>query len=408
MGTTSKLAARNLLRSPRRTLMTAISLVAGVGIFILGDGFVSGMTENVIVAAIDGTVGHVQLRPKGYPTQPGQHPIDRLVTLTPEAKALLDREAVAWTGRTVFAPLAAHGPDSVRVMAVGYEPERDVSVFPRDLWKVEGALPAPGRDEVAVAPRVARLLQLKVGDPFVLQVRTHQGAINALQVTVAGILRTGNAELDALAVLMPARLAHRLIASELPSHISVRLRHRDDAEGFAEKLRAVAGPDVEVVTWVGETANLVHIQQVRRKALNGVMFILMALAAFGVANTILMAAHERIREIGTLRSMGMTERGVLRLFVTEGALIGLAGSALGALWGGWLVSYWSRHPIDFSEIFEKAAKGTLNASALIYTHFDGRVVLASIAVGVVVAVVASLYPARVAARMVPAEAVRAP
>lgn len=403
----TRLALRNLTRAPRRTVMTAVSLIAGVSIFILGDGFVRGMTENVIVAATDGTVGHVQIRPKDYPTDDGQHPVDELVALPPDAKALLDREAAAWTGRTIFSPDASHGPDSLRVMAIGIDPDRDPKVFPRDLWKLDGKLPVRGAPEVTVSPRLHRLLHLNIGDRLVLKVRTHRGAINALEVKVTGILRTGNAALDAFGVFMPDTLAHSLIASELPSHVAVRLRHREDAEAFAAKLRQVTGPGVEVVTWVGETAELIRIQEIRRKALDGVMFILMALAAFGVANTILMAAHERIREIGTLRSMGMTERGVLGLFVTEGALIGLFGSVIGALLGGAAVAHWARHPIDLSDMFEKVAKGSVSASALLYTQFDGRVLSASVAVGVLVAVIASLYPARVAARMVPADAVRA-
>ncbi|MBI3183211.1 MAG: hypothetical protein HYZ28_13825 [Myxococcales bacterium] len=69
----AKLAAKNLLRQKRRTILTGIAVVAGVGIYILGEGFISGINENIIVSAIDSTVGHVLARPKGYPTQMLQH-----------------------------------------------------------------------------------------------------------------------------------------------------------------------------------------------------------------------------------------------------------------------------------------------------------------------------------------------
>lgn len=404
---TFKLALRNLVRMPRRSVLTGLAVVAGVGVFILGDGFVSGLSENIIVAAIDGTVGHVQVRPKDYPTQPGQHPVDELVQLTPEARQLLDREAVAWTERLIFSPLAASGSDSLRVTAIGFDPERDVNVFPRELWKVQGALPKPDQPEVAVSPRVARLLKLEPGARLVLQVRTHQGAINALEVTVSGLMLTGNAAIDTLGILVPQRLARTLVSTDLPSHVAVKLRRRADSEPFAAKLRTVLGPAAEAVTWQQETAELLQLQEVRRRALDMVMFILMALAAFGIANTVLMAAHERIREIGTLRSMGMTEAGVLGLFLAEGSLIGLIGSLLGVLWGGALVTHWSRHPIDLGEALEKGSQGGISLSALLYARVDFGVMAASAAVGIAVAMVASLYPARVAARMVPAEAVRA-
>jgi ABC-type lipoprotein release transport system permease subunit len=132
----------------------------------------------------------------------------------------------------------------------------------------------------------------------------------------------------------------------------------------------------------------------------------MALAAFSIANTILMAARERVREVGTLRSMGMTEGGVLSLFLLEGSLIGLFGGLLGALWGGGLIAYWSMNPINFSREMEKMGH-SLSFSALVYTRFSFGALAVAAVLGLVISVLASIYPARVASRMVPADAVRA-
>lgn len=401
-----RLALRNLLRSPRRSLVTMSAVIAGVGVFIVGDGFVSGLTENILVSAIDDTVGHVMARPAGYPLQAGRHPVDKLLELGPEVRALLEREAVAFTERTYFAPLAAAGADSLRAIAIGYDPARDPRVFPRKHWQVRGQLPRANGAQVAVSARVARLLNLSLGSPLVLQVRTHRGAMNALQFEVSAIVTTHNAALDLFGIFVPAQAAHTLIASDRPSHISVRLRDRDGAPALAEKLAAALGPQADVVTFRDETAELISLQEVRRRALDLIMFILMALAALGITNTILMAAYERMREIGTLRTLGMTELGVLRLFVVEGALLGVLGSLLGAAWGGALTAYWAQSPIDFSNTFERAGNN-ISASALVYTRFSPQVIVATMALGVLVAMVASLYPARVAARMPPAEAVRA-
>lgn len=186
----------------------------------------------------------------------------------------------------------------------------------------------------------------------------------------------------------------------------MKLRARDAADGFASRLAASLGPQAKVATWREETADLIRIQNVRRRALDIIMGILMALAAFGIVNTVLMAAYERVREIGTLRALGMTERGVLRLFVLEGLLIGVVGSTLGAAWGSAITLYWSIHPIDFSKSIEQTG-GSYSASALVYTRLSGEVVLWTIALGVLVAALASIYPARVASRMAPADAVRA-
>lgn len=401
----ARLALKNAWRSPRRTALTTTAIVAGVWLSILGKGFVAGTNESIIVAATDDTVGHVMARPADYPTQGLQHPVDRLLEVNDEVRRLLDQEAVAWTGRTYFAPIAAHGRDSLRVVGIAFDEARDEQVFPRTHWRVEGALPV-AENEVAVSPRVARLLRVSPGDPLVLQARTHRGAMNALTVQVSAIVRTGNPALDNLGLFAPQALSRQLLVAESPTHLSVKLRNRASSEAFAAKLSAGLGGGAEVVTWQSETAELLALQEIRVQSINMVVFILLALAGLGIANTILMAAHERVREVGTLRSMGMTEGGVIRLFLLEGALIGVVGGVIGALLGGGLVAHWAKNPIDLSEMIEQQG-GSYSMSSLIYTQFDLTTTLAAVAMGIVVAVVASFYPARVASRMVPAEAVRA-
>jgi putative ABC transport system permease protein len=403
---TARLALRNLSRNRRRTLLTGIVIVAGVAFSIAGNGFQAGMDESIILAATDGTVGHVMARPRDYPTQGQQRPVDALLQLGPQTRTLLDAEAVAWTTRTWFAPTAAHGRDSLRVSAIGFDPVRDEQVFPRTHWKVEGSLPGTARPEVGVSPRVARLIGVGPGDTLVLQVRTHRGAINALEVTVSGIVSTGIPAQDMLGMWVPAPLAEALIAAEAPTHLSVKLDRRDTSEAFAARLQTSLGEGAEVVTWQDETAELLQMEQVKRNSLNLVVFVLLGLAAFGIANTILMAAHERVREIGTLRSLGMTEGGVVKLFLLEGSLTGLLGGVVGALLGGGLMAHWARHPFDFSQTYEQQ-QAALAVSALVYTRFELAHTLAAVAMGTIVAVIASLYPARVASRMSPAEAVRA-
>jgi putative ABC transport system permease protein len=401
-----RLALRNLLRAPRRTLLTMSAVIAGVGVFILGEGFVSGLTENVIVAATDDTVGHVMARPAGYPLQLGRHPVDALLEIPPAARALLEREARAWTERTYFAPIAASGADSLRAVGIGYDPQRDAGVFSHKHWQVTGRLPDPAAREVTVSARVARLLSLSVGSSLVLQVRTHRGAMNALEVKVSGILATHNAGLDLFGIFAPRKLTRELLATDLPSHLHVRLASRAGAAAFAAKLRPLLGTQASVVTYVDETADLVAVQDIRRRALDIILVILMALAAFGIANTILMAAYERVREIGTLRTLGMTETGVLRLFVLEGALVGVVGSLLGAAWGVALTLHWAEHPIDFSKTMEQTGSN-VSASVLLYTRPSLSIAVLSVVLGIAVALLASIFPARVASRMSPAEAVRA-
>jgi putative ABC transport system permease protein len=154
-----------------------------------------------------------------------------------------------------------------------------------------------------------------------------------------------------------------------------------------------------------------RVMEMRQTMLDLVALALMAVAATGIANTVLMAAFERVREIGTLRALGMTRRGVVGMFVTEGLFMGIVGSLVGALLGGWAVWHWSVNGIDMTPLIDEFSEGGtydgIPFSAMLYTEWSEPVIVGAVVFGVVVAMLASIYPAVIASRLVPAEAVRA-
>ena len=166
-----------------------------------------------------------------------------------------------------------------------------------------------------------------------------------------------------------------------------------------------------MTTWEIETLPLVEAQDMRQKMMDTMVLALMAMAATGIANTVLMAAYERIREIGTLQAMGMTREGVVGMFVAEGFLMGLVGATGGALLGGGAVWWWATHGIDLGPMIEANSKGggydSVAFSTMLYLNFSWPTIAVAIAFGVAVAVLASVYPAVLASRLAPADAVRA-
>jgi putative ABC transport system permease protein len=137
--------------------------------------------------------------------------------------------------------------------------------------------------------------------------------------------------------------------------------------------------------------------------------MMMLMAAMAIANTILMAAHERTREIGTLRAMGMSKNGVLGLFLAEGSLLGLVAGSVGAAGGTALTWYLSRNPIDLNAMEGQAETigNDVAYSAFIYVAFSVSIVMMPLLISILVALLASVYPARLASNMEPADAVRA-
>lgn len=413
----AQLAARNVVRNVRRTLLSMGSVVAGVAVIVLGRAFIGGIEENIIRSQVDALSGHLEVRPADYPSVGITHPVDELFEASPALRAAIEERHGVITARLMFAPRAIHKGDSIRVRAIGFDPATDAGVFPRENWRCAdatrtdvkgcaGMIPETAEDGVLIADNVGALLGLAPGDTLFLETRTYHGAINALEVPVHGIVSTGNNALDRFGVFVPKALADELVQPEgRMSHLLVRFPQRDDAFAARDALAPLIPPGTEALTWYDDCREMLELQQIRRTALNMVVGLLMVISALGIANTILMAAYERVREIGTLRAMGMNRAGVIGLFIAEGAVMGFVGGTIGAVIAGLATWHWSTVGIDLTSGMKDA--GTVAISSMLYTEFSPPTLLGAIVFGAMVAVAGSIWPAFVASSMQPADAVRA-
>jgi putative ABC transport system permease protein len=404
----ARMALRNLTRQFARNVLSMVSIVIGVLIIVVGRSFVGGLTENVVRGQIDTVSSHVLARPADYPSTGVRHPVDHLLTLDAPTREWLDQHSEAWTGRVLAAPRAIHKRDALRVRLVGYDPAGDDAVFSHASWVIEGKAPEAA-DAVLVSTGIARLLDLTVGEPFALELRTASGALNAMRVVASGIVTTGSPAYDRVAIFAPIPLVADLAQTgEGISHLSLRLADVDDSDTIAAELGQRLGSAAQVVTWETEAAPVVSANQLRQKMLNLVALALFGMAATGIANTVLMAAYERTREIGTLRALGLDQRGVVGMFALEGLGMGVVGSTVGGLAGLLITRHYSGIGIDLSSMLT-GRKGMENMplSTTLYLQFSPPTIAAAVLAGIVVALLASLYPAIMASRLEPAEAVRA-
>lgn len=403
-----RLALKNLFRNKRRIALSLVSVVAGVSLYILGQSFNTGLSNNIIRTQIDTISSHVVVRPQGYDNDGMSPDIEHFFAVDDAASSWLDQHAEAWTRRAVFAPEAIKGPDLIRLRGIVYDPVTDAAVFPRTDWQVDGEVPST--EGVLLGAGVADLMSVSVGDWIALRSRTVAGAINALEVPVVGVLRTGTPMLDARTVLLPWPVGQQLLRNgETASHLSLRLADADDADAIGAQAVSHLGNAVEYATWHSETADLMKTQEIRGSMFAVLTFALLAMAATGIANTILMAAYERVREIGTLRAMGMTRGGVMGLFVIEGTLLGLIGGLIGLATGGVLAWRGSVTGIDLAAMTgaKQQAMENMPFSMTMYMDLDPTVLVLSVLFGVGIAVLASIYPAIAATSQPPADAVRA-
>ena len=135
-----RLATRNLFRQAKRNILSMISIILGVFIIILGNGFALGLNENAIRGQIDSVSGHVLVLPNEYPTSGFRHPVAKAYNIDPATRKWLDDSSKTWTARLIAMPRAIKGNESMKVRMIGVS-ENDENVFPRSMWDIEGRFP---------------------------------------------------------------------------------------------------------------------------------------------------------------------------------------------------------------------------------------------------------------------------
>lgn len=335
------LAFRNVLRQRRRTVLTLLVLVAGYVALALAGGFMAQTFQGLADGAIRGGLGHVQiLAPGGLDGDEGQS----LEHALPDGEALAERlrqdPAVADVlPRIAFMGLASNGTRSVAYLGTAVDPVREpahmnVADRLKDGAKAPGGEAsrwlAPKAQEVVVGVGLAKILGVAVGDGITLMGTTPEGALNAVDVEVVGFQDLGLKELNDRSLIVSLDTAEALLgAGPARSRLSVILKRPGDAGREVSRLADLAG--AEAHPWF-ELASFYKQVKLLYYAIFGFMGLVLALVVLlATANTLLMSVMERLRELGTLRALGLQARSLMGLLQWEGALLGLAGSALGLL-----------------------------------------------------------------------------
>jgi len=407
-----KLAARNLARYGRRTVLTSGLIILGI-VAVLLFVSVSGSFKGLIVGQItDSMLGHLQVHRKGYVASIDNLPLN--LNMTPGQVQKVDQalkgmsDVVAWSPRLKFGAMFSNFNETTSIRLNGIIPEREAATVPLLAQRLVQGSAANGlveRGKILIPEILARGMKLKVGDTVVVVATNLDGSVNGKTFIVQGVLGdvTGPGGRDGYVNIDDARELLRMTEPEV-SEIAIRLKdpkHLDAAKTRLEQVltdvRNPQGmPALEVHTWEGLSpfANIAHMIDLLDVFIR---VMLVGIVLIAVMNVMMMAVYERIREIGTIAAIGTPPRRVLSLFLAEGLLLGLFGTLVGTLVSLGIVAtlnVWTLHFAFARQVFD--LRPSIAASDV---FLIGTIVLA-------VAVLASLQPAWKAARMDPITALR--
>jgi len=328
-------AWRNVARNRRRTVLSATIVACGSMALLLSIGFVLASFHGLRESIISSELGHIQIGARGQfegnEEQPLQHGLSPQQIEEVEDELQQESALRFSTRRILFEGLLSTGRRSVTFVGQGVEPEKEsrLSTVFAPVVAGNGLSDDPGRpDQILIAVDLARSLQVKPGDSITVMVTTEDGVLNAVDAVVAGTYRTGVPDLDRRAIMMPLRSVQSLLVTQKISRLVLALRDTDATDALAARLRAQL-PDLDIKRWI-ELAPFYNQVVSLYRIIFSVLGIIIAMVVFiSTANSMLMSVMERIREVGTLRAIGIPDRRIQQTFLLEGGLIGMLGGSVG-------------------------------------------------------------------------------
>ncbi|MBZ4038160.1 ABC transporter permease [Novilysobacter selenitireducens] len=392
------IATRFLREGRAQSTLILVGIAVGVAVIVFLTALINGLQGNIIDRTL-GTQAHIKVQP-AEETNRILAPADGTVHLVLEnrrAQRLRSinnwqqvRDVLDTLPRVTAVSPVISGPAFARrgealesVALVGIDAARYQRIIPVQDDIVEGVFRI-GAGDAVVGRQLALELGMRVGD----KVRIDGGQGRESVLNVAGIFELGVRELDARYVYLDMKQAQSLL--DLPGAATLIDVTVDDifaAQPVAARIARLTGLKAE--SWMETNAQLMNALRSQSLSTQMISLFVALSVALGIASVLSVSVVQRTREIGILRAMGTTRRQMLRVFLVQGALFGLAGSVLGGAAGYGLV----------------AAFNTFGPR-LFYIPVEPALLVGAAVLATLTGVVSAALPARRAARMDPVEAIR--
>ncbi|GAB5448324.1 ABC transporter permease [Gymnodinialimonas sp.] len=343
----------------------------------------------------------------------------RAVEGVEQAAAVIRGQVLSsYRGRNSAVEVTGISPEDLAAVPLVADPEwqqgrlSDFGVETEFMPDMEGALPVPGGPGIAIGSGVARELGASVGDRIRLispdGARTPFGTSPRVSTyEVVYIFQVGRWDIDRTRVYLPFEEAQTYFNRDgVADEVQVTVRNPEEISQYVLPLLQ-AGGDVQIWTWEDSSGAYLRALQMEDNIMFIILSILVLIATMNIVSGLIMLVKNKSRDIGILRTVGLSEGSILRVFFICGSAIGVAGTlagvALGCAFAIWI------DPI-FSFVNYLAGGGVWDPSVRMISALPARLeggdVLTAVALSLGLSFVVTIFPARRAARMNPVEALR--
>ena len=405
-----KLALRNITRHKRRTILTAAMIALGIFLFLVIDSMMMGLEARGFQNIIDLQSGHMKVIDEGFEKEEGKIPLDQLINVDSQLISHIKDTPHfrAYSPRVKFNARLNNGLDELPIMGVGVNPDHEKETFTIGNYFVEGEMFEKGEYQAVLGKKLASLMGFKVGDYLTLVFKTQQDSFNTIDAKITGLINSPHPELNESMVYIPLSIAQQsLLIGDKVSEVVLRLEDKRYTDGGVTALKSSLTDKsrLTVESWRDSAKSLIAMSEAQSVENQTILGILLIIAAVGIINTVILAALERIEEIGMMKALGMEEKEIVQVFMYEATAIGILGGLIGIGVGAIGVALLHTYGLSLQAFGLGDMTFGLPVLGRFYGQWNIGAFVFVFSFGVIVSLIASIFPARWAAKKDPIKAI---
>lgn len=391
-----KIAYKNIFRKKGRTLLTLIPIIASSFTLIAMASLIEGMNIQSKSNILDYQTAHCKIVHADRDF--AKKTLDLKDSFEPynDVTDYLDNSDMvkAYTKTITFTGKLSDGINKIPVVVIGADNDSYSRVF-KTLEETDPLTNRIDQGDVLIGEDIANLFEVEYGGLFILESRTQYDAFDALDLYYKSSLSTGNPVIDRNSILINFADAQRFLDMEdRVTEIAILLNREKDISRFIKDFNSTVGKnhdDIKIVSWKVEEEDFIAFATADKYSGYVIILIVILIACVGIANTMLLSIYERMHEIATMRALGSSAGTIIKIFVSEGFFIGLAGILIGSVAGIAAMAWLSIYGIDISGMgnidIGYPIKGVMRG------NFNMFIVLNTALFSLLISAGSSLYPA---------------
>lgn len=305
----------------------------------------------------------------------------------------------------------AQGVEGVQLQGILPQAQERVSVVEQHMLAGSTHDLRPGEFGIVMGRLLARQLGLALGDKVKLTLPditiTPAGVYPRMRrFTLVGIFEVG-AQMDHSLAMIHIEDAERLLRREGPQGLHIKVEDIYRAAPILAELGETLGPEYKVKDWSQTQGSLFQAVKMEKLVIAALLSIIIAVAAFNIVSSLVLMVADKRGDIAVLRTLGLTARQVMAVFVVQGSAVGFAGTLIGAVLGSVLALFIGPLVASLESLLGlRVFDPSVYFISYLPSELRWQDLLAICATALVLSLLATLYPAYRAAQIEPAEALR--